>query len=504
MNHSRWALRYAAIAAAGLTAVAALPGGPAAAQSSSPSPQLKLIAAQRHITVPKFGKFAFLDAGVYVVALRSAMQFDVQRTSYAKAITAEQIIRGPGGQVTQRPLPRKWFDGFNGLRDFLRMTIKNTSGKIVANQLTDFCPGGFNQQRSSPNAPPRSPFPFGCFGNPFQLGTVWGLQRGWGADAAGGRFRLRLGTYQVTVHLTTYWKRYFHVPAAMATRTITIHVVKGRRCRFICPPIASRHPTNLASHPTNRSRPLASHPASVPIMNHPPTRVLPDLSPLPSWGINVIHQRGRNSQSQAIAFGATVWVGGHARLDVEGFRSNGSPVMKAWQYFYKNGRVVGRTRAGTMGFDGRPGHHHWHFEQFAHYRLLGANKTSVLKSRKVGFCIAPTDSINLVLPHAMWQPTFLGFGGGACGSPTALWVRESLPLGWGDTYFQFIAGQSFNITNLPNGVYYIEISVNPRHVIHESNYKNNISLRKIILGGTLGARTVTVPAVHGIDPEHSG
>ncbi len=39
------------------------------------------------------------------------------------------------------------------------------------------------------------------------------------------------------------------------------------------------------------------------------------------------------------------------RLDVEGFRSNGSPIMKAYQYFWKNGRVIGRTRAGTMGFD---------------------------------------------------------------------------------------------------------------------------------------------------------
>jgi hypothetical protein len=494
MNHSRWALRYAAVAAAGLTAVAALPGGPAAAQSASASPGLKLIAAQRHITVPKFGKFAFLDAGVYVVALGSAMQFDVQRTSYAKAITAEQIIRGSGGQVTQRPLPRKWFDGWLGLKNFLRVTIKNPSGKIVANQLTDFCPGGFSQQRSSPNAPPRTPFPFGCGGNPFEFGTVWGLQRGWGADAVGGRFRLRLGTYQLTVHLTSYWQRYFHVPAAMAARAVTIHVVKARRCRFICSSPASRHRTN-------RSHPLASHPASVPILHNPPTRVLPDLSPLPSWGINVIHQRGRTSQSQAIAFGATVWIGGHARLDVEGFRSNGSPVMRAWQYFYKNGHVVGRTRAGTMGFDGLPGHHHWHFEQFAQYRLLGANKTTVLKSRKVGFCIAPTDSINLVLPHAMWQPGFTGFGG-ACGSPQALWVREELPLGWGDTYFQYVAGQSFNITNLPNGVYYIEIIANPRHVLHESNYKNNISLRKIVLGGTLGARTVKVPAVHHIDPEH--
>jgi hypothetical protein len=39
-------------------------------------------------------------------------------------------------------------------------------------------------------------------------------------------------------------------------------------------------------------------------------------------------------------------------------------------------------------------------------------------------------------------------------------------------------------------------------VLHESDYGNNVSVRKVIIGGTPGHRTVKVPAVHGIDPEH--
>ncbi len=39
----------------------------------------------------------------------------------------------------------------------------------------------------------------------------------------------------------------------------------------------------------------------------------------------------------------------------------------------------------------------------------------------------------------------------ACGNGSTLWIRESLPVGWGDTYFQFGAGQSFNFTSVPNG-----------------------------------------------------
>jgi hypothetical protein len=123
-----------------------------------------------------------------------------------------------------------------------------------------------------------------------------------------------------------------------------------------------------------------------------------------------------------------------------------------------------------------------------------------VRSNKVGFCIAPTDPVDLTLPHATWQPSFTGFSFGACGSPTALWVREMMPLGWGDTYFQSVAGQSFDVSGLPNGTYYIEVIANPDGVLHETTADDNISLRQIILGGTPGHRTLQVPAWHGLDP----
>ena len=76
-----------------------------------------------------------------------------------------------------------------------------------------------------------------------------------------------------------------------------------------------------------------------------------------------------------------------------------------------------------------------------------------------------------------------------------------MPVGWGDTYFQSVAGQSFDINSIPNGTYYIEIVANPEGVLHELSTANDFSYRKIILGGTRGHRTVRVPAVDGIDPE---
>jgi hypothetical protein len=174
--------------------------------------------------------------------------------------------------------------------------------------------------------------------------------------------------------------------------------------------------------------------------------------------------------------------------------------MPAYQYFWRNGRVVGRVRAGTMGFDSKHGHDHWHFEQFARYTLLDAAKTLAVRSHKVGFCIAPSDPVDLLAPHATWQPPSTGLAG-QCGFPSALWVQEMMPVGWGDTYVQSLAGQAFVISHVPNGTYYIEIIANPQHVLYESNTHNDVSLRKVILGGTPGHRTVKVPAWHGIDPE---
>jgi hypothetical protein len=232
-------------------------------------------------------------------------------------------------------------------------------------------------------------------------------------------------------------------------------------------------------------------------MANPPISALPDLIALPSWGISTSHaQSGRD----LLNFGATVWIGGNGPLDIEGFRIPGSPVMNAYQYFWQNGRLIGRVRAGTMGFDSNKGHNHWHFEQFARYTLLTSAKRIAARSHKVGFCIAPSDPVDLLAPHAVWQPPSIGLIG-QCGSPTALWVREMLPVGWGDTYIQFIEGQSFDITKVPNGTYYIEITANPLGVVREITRANDVSLRKVILGGRPGNRTVTVPPWHGIDPE---
>jgi hypothetical protein len=71
-------------------------------------------------------------------------------------------------------------------------------------------------------------------------------------------------------------------------------------------------------------------------------------------------------------------------------------------------------------------------------------------------------------------------------------VSEVLTSGSGDTYEQSRAGQSFDIATLPNGIYYIEVQANPAHVLTEKSMANNVSLRKLRLGGTPDHRTLQV------------
>jgi Lysyl oxidase len=490
MRLSRSSLPGVAVGLAGLAVVA--PGLPAASAASPPGPVVTLEAAQRSVTVHSSQGFVDMDPGIWVASLGSALQFDVRRASYTKPVTITQVIHPRGGPATTRRLPATVLDGWNGLRHFIRMTVRNSAGRVVTAPWLTFCPNTYDPERASPDSPATSPYPQECGQDPFPLSMVWGVAQGWATDPAeeypnsplgpGPFMRLRPGKYQVTEAISAPYVKLFGVPAAGTSRTVAVRVVKG-----------GGYP-GRAGRPARPAEAAARSLPPVPYLASPPKDALPDLVPLPSWGISTAHLK---SGEDLLDFGATVWIGGNGPLDVEGFRVPGTQVMKAYQYFWRNGRVIGRVRAGTMGF---ADYNHWHFEQFARYALLNSAKKLAVPSHKEAFCIGASDPVDLLARRAVWQPPVLGLAG-QCGQQTALWVQESLPVGWGDTYFQTVPGESFNITKVPNGTYYIEIAANPLRLLHETTTGNDISLRKVILGGKPGHRTVKVPAWHGIDPE---
>jgi hypothetical protein len=216
---------------------------------------------------------------------------------------------------------------------------------------------------------------------------------------------------------------------------------------------------------------------------------VPDLRSLPAWGIGVA------PNGDTLTFAATVWNAGDSPLVVDGFRIDGEDEMDGYQYFFDaEGNQTGYQHVGHFHWDAKPTHQHWHFKDFARYTLLREDLSQVVRSRKEAFCLANTDFVDATVPSAAWRQ-FTDDLGTACGDYSSQSIREVLSAGWGDTYAQFRAGQAFRLKGLPNGIYYIEVRANPNGRLTEANTDDNVSLRKIILGGKPRARTVEVPQV---------
>ncbi|RPK61895.1 Lysyl oxidase [Streptomyces sp. ADI96-02] len=245
------------------------------------------------------------------------------------------------------------------------------------------------------------------------------------------------------------------------------------------------------SRQATAARPNAKRPSGKAVVPDVPK---PDLRSLPAYGITVSDGYEDVPGKDYLAFSANVWNAGPAKLVVDGFRSPGKELMDAYQYFYDaQGKQIGYTPTGTMEWDPRPGHEHWHFTDFASYRLLKADKKETVRSGKEAFCLANTDAVDYTVKNANWHPQNTDLST-ACGQENSISVREVLDVGSGDTYTQDLPGQSFDITGLPNGTYYIQVLANPENRLKETNLKNNSALRKVVLGGKKGARTVQVPA----------
>lgn len=459
-----------------------------AAGSDEPGPSLELLVAQKTVTVSRWHGVVALDPGIWVGPVGGDLRIDVAHSYRSRRFTATEVIGSSHGREQVRELPSGMLDGWRGLAHFFRFVLTSTGGLVVAKGFATFCPNTSNPERASPSGGVTNPYPQSCsvLDDPFQLGSVWGIRAGWATDAFDltahtNDFQLAVGHYTLTATITPQYRRLFHVSRSHATATVRLIVQNGPE-----PAVAS----TLTPSPAD-----SWQSASAALISRPPAAALPELIALPAWNITAYRRADRDY----MAFAAGIW-DRHAPLDIQGFRSDGSSVMRAYQYFWWRGKIVGRMPVGTMGFDSRRGHHHWHFEQFARYLLRRPNGSVAAVDPKVGFCLGPSEAIDLLLPGVSFQPAFHTPTGG-CGAPTNLWVDEELPPGWGDTYRAAVAGQSLDITKIPNGRYEIAIIANPLHVLHEVPGSHNTSLRTVILGGNPGHRTIRVPAWHHLDAE---
>jgi len=468
-----------------------------AAGAPAPRPSLALHAAKEesHVSRPR-GEEVWAPLPVFVTPVGGAFDLRVRRADFFSPITVSQAVHEEDGSVTEYPLSTLVTKEWQGLRDFARITITNPKGVVTEGRTGTFCPNAWEAQRLSPDGAHTPTYPYWCGGGTLTLGSTWGIDDGWGVPVdERGAVMLDgpVGTWTVTITIRPKYQNLFGIDPADASSTVSYHVENGpgdhcRGCKE-----ADRRPADTASGSTNQSHARLDVRT---LRAAPPSANLPDLQSLPSFDIEIDHRGGKDF----VAFASTVWVGGESKLDIEGFRRPHEDVMDAYQYFYDGDDVVGKAGVGTLEFDTRRGHHHWHLQQFAQYRLLDADQEHVRISKKQSFCLAPTDATNLAIDGAAWRETGEDLGS-ACGGDEAVWIREVLPLGWGDTYYQNRGGQDFNITGIPNGTYYVSVEANPTRELFETDTTNNEALRKIILKGQPGNRRICVPAVGVIRAE---
>lgn len=459
----------AVLAALGLAAASLGSGSAAAAPAPAPALAVTLW-APASLTVTAYDKHAYTDLGLKLIAGDTPFELWSVRPAYDQLI--HTVWRGPSGDVA---LPDGAMKDFNSIRRFVTLTITPANGDPARSVNRKACLNGWSE-RVRPDAPPRSPYPRGCWYNPYSLGSVQGIQAGWAAPFLQQERPLKLapGSYTVTATINPAYAAPLGLTGDAATRTIALTVENGDA------PAVARPVSPTA-------RPAAHRPAGA--TGGQLAGPTPDLRALPAWGI----QMARNGNY--LNFSATVWNGGDSPLVVDGFRREGEDLMDAYQYFFDaDGNQTGYQQVGQMHWDPRPTHQHWHFEDFARYVLLRADHTEAVRSRKEAFCLANTDAVDQTVPGASWNPENTDLST-ACGDLGSLSIREVLASGWGDTYGQFRAGQSFDLKGLPNGTYYVAVVANPDGRLVESDTTNNTSYREVVIGGRPGARTVTVPQV---------
>jgi hypothetical protein len=195
------------------------------------------------------------------------------------------------------------------------------------------------------------------------------------------------------------------------------------------------------------------------------TPLQPNLTPFPAAELRIESAGGL----KLLRLSTTSWNNGAGNLELVGGATD--PVddeQDVYQRIYNSDGTSAMHLAGT--FLWHEAHQHIHFDDYADYvlePLVGPLTTRV--GTKQTFCIMDTDAINTSLPGAPQSAQYT-----ACASQL-----QGMSIGWADTYGYWLAGQSIDITGLPNGDYRLKIVIDPENNILESNDEDNTSFRYI-------------------------
>lgn len=186
--------------------------------------------------------------------------------------------------------------------------------------------------------------------------------------------------------------------------------------------------------------------------------------------------------------GRKEWFCGNTAVDSSQSCPDGNaPRQRIYQRIYKlvNGSLqYDDVPAGTNYFDAKPGHDHFHVDNWVEFRLVkkepNGKKTTLLnQSQKVSYCLFDSGICNTQDGLCQWQGKIYGekslpnYGLGNyvdCKSN-----MQGISVGGYDTYGLLYEGQFVELPkDLPSGQYWLEIEIDPQHRYKELSRKNNL------------------------------
>jgi hypothetical protein len=136
---------------------------------------------------------------------------------------------------------------------------------------------------------------------------------------------------------------------------------------------------------------------------------------------------------------------------------------------------LARRSAGCMVF--HPYHDHWHFEAASRYTLWKKNAQEPLRvgHRKMSFCLRDSREVPDSYGTFNYPEHY-----GAC----SRYSPQGISIGWVDVYQSYLAGQALKLpARAGDGLYCLQIKVDPTDAIRESDDADNTSLRAFRLSG---------------------
>lgn len=204
--------------------------------------------------------------------------------------------------------------------------------------------------------------------------------------------------------------------------------------------------------------------------------LLPNLTPWVSQTLGFVYDW--TIQGNDLRLTSAVANIGSGPLELRGGEIHGD-LQDVYQRIYESDGSFTDVLAGVFRYHSE--HGHIHFEEFAEFRLRevlpgGEVGAVVATGEKVSFCLLDVQRYGTLGPAS---PYYL-----SCDQ------LQGISVGWADVYHRGLPGQSIEITNVPDGDYWLEVEVDPGNRLLESDETNNVARIQIELTRPVGGNAI--------------